>query len=100
MYVSAFGQCSVSLATLILFLKAALQLGAHDFVYTGWPVSLQIPLVRLLTLGLGLQDGATTPAFDVGAEDCMQVLTSAQQELYHPSHPSSPSSFCIAHAST
>lgn len=43
--------------------------------------------MRLLTLGLGLQDGATTPAFDVGAEDCMQVLTSAQQELL-PSEPS------------
>lgn len=55
----------------ILFLEAALQLGAHGVVSTGWPASPQDPSVCLQAIDLGLLDSAVTPGFDVGAEDCI-----------------------------
>lgn len=82
------------------FLKAALQLGAHGFVYAGWPVSPQDPPVCLLALGLGLLGSTFAPVFDVGTEDCTQVLTSAKLALSLLSPLPTPSSFCVAHAST
>lgn len=81
-------QCFLQLLS-TLFLEAALQWGAHRVFYAGWPVIPQDPPVCILALGPGLLDGAATPSFVVGAEDCIQVLTFAGQALCPLSHPPS-----------